>query len=82
MNVSGSLDGLFIFSVICDDKTGLGRDVSPAYLFERAIGWVVARAWGETEAARAGWYQELVIQSLGLGSKCLGLKAADRFLAA
>lgn len=33
-----SLGGLFIFSAILDDKTGLGRDVSPAYLF--LLHWV------------------------------------------
>jgi len=33
-----SLGGLFIFSAIRDDKTGLGRDVSPAYLF--LLHWV------------------------------------------
>ena len=38
MNVSGSLEVLFIFSAIRDDKTGLGRDVSPAYLF--LLHWV------------------------------------------
>ena len=38
MNVSGSLEVLFIFSAIRDDKTGLERDVSPAYLF--LLRWV------------------------------------------
>ena len=37
MNVPGSLDGLFIFSAIRDDKTGLGRHMSPTYLF---LHWV------------------------------------------
>lgn len=102
MNVSGSLDGLFVFSVICDDKTGLGRDVSPAYLFlphwvkEPSGGWQPGLGVRQRPpfveslcvpdavpgVQQQGWYQEPVIQSPGLGSKCLELNAADHFLAA